>query len=222
MRLHPLLIALTATAAALPPSAAQAQTYASSVLSLLRGTSPGSLPPPQFYGGSYPGSFPVALTEAQATAAVLGAPDGRFLSLPGPALGASGSAFEGAYVNLSFGADFGSDTLITLHELGHNSESAHLFIWTNNGGNLQLNVTRGASDDIVVDLRPYASVLSTIGATAWRSVAIGGIDDLGASSGFDLDAVSITTIPEPSTYALMLGGLGALGWAARRTRRRAA
>lgn len=216
-----LVATLVATlAATLAPHAAQAQTtYASTVLNLLRGTAPGDFAPPQFYGGSYPGSFPVALTDAQARAAVLGAPDGNFLSLPGPALGESGSAFQGAYVDLGFGADFDSNHVITLHELGNNGESAHLFIWTNNGGNLQLDVTRGASDDITVDLRPYAGVLTSIGATAWRSVAIGGIDDLGASRGFDLDSVSITAVPEPSTTALLLGGLGVLGWAARRTRR---
>lgn len=222
MTIKKLAFALTAVAAtALSPVTAQAQTYASSVLSLLRGTAPGDFAPPQFYGGSFPGSFPVALTDAQAASAVLGAPDGNFLSLPGPALGDSGSAFQGAYVNLGFGADFSSDTIITIHELGNNQESAHLFIWTNNGGNLQLDVTRGASDDITVDLRPYASVLTSIGATAWRSVAIGGIDDLGASRGFDLDSVSITTVPEPSTYATMLGGLGLLAWVAARRKRQA-
>lgn len=213
--------ALVATlAATLAPHAAQAQTtYANTVVQLLRGTAAGDFAPPQFYGGNFPGSYPVALTDAQVGNAVLGAPDGYFVSLPGDGLGASGSAFTGAYVNVGFGADFDSNNIITIHELGNNGEAAHLFIWTNNGGNLQLDVTRGAADDITVDLRPYAGVLASIGATAWRSVAVGGVDQLGPSKGFDLDSVSITAVPEPSTTALLLGGLGIVGWTARRTRR---
>jgi len=38
------------------------------------------------------------------------------------------------------------------------------------------------------------------------------------SYGTSLDAVSVTAVPEPSTYALMLGGLAAVGYMARRRR----
>lgn len=50
------------------------------------------------------------------------------------------------------------------------------------------------------------------------------------SAGFDLDAIGVihfanvlaTPVPEPESYALMLAGLGAVGWVARRQQRNAA
>ena len=61
-----------------------------------------------------------------------------------------------------------------------------------------------------------------LGGTAFSKVGIGGLDENGASKGFDLDAVAITAVPEPSTYALMLAGLGVIGWLGRRRQRHAA
>ncbi|GJJ04236.1 hypothetical protein RugamoR64_47740 [Duganella rhizosphaerae] len=50
-------------------------------------------------------------------------------------------------------------------------------------------------------------------AMALKFTAIGGDDSLGTS----LDNVSLTTaVPEPETYAMMLAGLGLVGFAARR------
>lgn len=209
---------LAAVALLLLPFAAQAQTYASDTHTFIRGAVPGSFA--GFYGGDFPGVFPVSFSEAEARAAVLGAPDGHFLSLPGVSGTPSGAAFPGAYAEVSFGYDFGASGELQLWELGDSGESAHLFIWTNNGGNVQLSVTRGASDMISVDLSAYAGVLTAIGATSFTHVGIGGLDRLGGSQGFDLDAVAITAapIPEPSSYALMLAGLGVVGWFARRRR----
>jgi len=81
--------------------------------------------------------------------------------------------------------------------------------------------TRGASDEIDLDLSGYAGTLATLGATSFTKVGIGGLDENGASKGFDLDAVSIAAVPEPSTYALMFAGLGIVGWMGRRQRRAA-
>lgn len=209
-----LLAALTAVFL-MPFSSFAAEVFGSGTQSLLRGSTPGDFGPPEFYGGTFPGSFPVVLTDAQARAAVVGAPDNTFLSLPGSGLGASGSGFTGAYVEIDFGMNFGADTLLSIWELGDNQESAHIWLWTNNGGNVQFSFTRGVNDKTSFDLSGYAPLLATLGATSFTKVGIGGLDTFGASQGFDLDAVSITAVPEPSTYALLLAGLGIVGWCAR-------
>jgi hypothetical protein len=202
------------------PALAQAETFASATHTLLRGTVAGDMA--GYYGGSLFGAFPVALDDATARAYVLGAPDSNFLSLPGEGGTPNGAPFPGAYVEVSFGADFGPYTVLNIWELGNNEEGAQVFLWTNNGGNIQLEITRAADDKISLDLSGYAGTLAGMGATSFTKVGIGGLDENGASKGFDLDAVSITAVPEPSTYALMLAGLAVVGWLGRRERRTAA
>jgi len=187
-------------------SATPIEIFGSTTGTLLRGTFPGDFPG-QFYGGSIAGGFPVVLSDAQARAAVLGAPDGQFLSLPGGP-GISGTAFQGAYVEIAFGINFGPDTLLNIWEIGNSGERAQLFLWTNNGGNIQPTITTNGGA-VTLDLSVYAGVLASLGATSFTRVGIGGLDQLGASRGFDLDAVSIITAPEPTM--LMLFGLGLLG-----------
>ena len=48
-------------------------------------------------------------------------------------------------------------------------------------------------------------------------VAVGGLSN-GTQGGIYNGAISVTAVPEPETYAMMLAGLGALGFLARRRR----
>ena len=63
------------------------------------------------------------------------------------------------------------------------------------------------------DVMPSADVLRSF-------PNIGLTDNVGGSLNLyaTLDRLSIVPVPEPSAYALMLGGLGAVAWAARRRR----
>ncbi len=55
--------------------------------------------------------------------------------------------------------------------------------------------------------------------TTTPRVGIGGLDLLGASKGFDLDAVGIAAVPEPSTVLLIGAGIVGLGlWGRKRVR----
>lgn len=219
------LIAIAVATMTLGMATAQAAPiYANEVTAIFRGdTTIGNFP--GYYGGSFPGSYPVALTEDQAKSAVLGAPDSQFLSLPGNEAAdptPSGSAFQWAYVEVSFPIDFDSTYNLTLTELGNNAESAHLFIWFADGGNVQPGVTRGASDEVTVDLSPYAGLLAAHGGVFTR-VGIGGQDLFGDSQGFDLDAVAINAVPVPAAAWLFVSGLlGLIGVARRKAANKSA
>jgi len=183
--------------------------YADHVTKILRGdTTIGDFT--EFYGGTYPGTYPVALTEAEARAAVLGSPDGAFLSLPGRDDTPSGQGFPYAYVEVGFQDTFGA-TAINLYvtELGANLERAHLWIWTLDGSNIQPTIQRNGDDTIVLDLSSYASFMNDHGG-AFDRIGIGGLDLLGASQGFDLDAVGVT-VPIPGAVLLGMLGLSVAG-----------
>ena len=205
--------ALTAVAIVMSPTV-QAETFATSTDVLTRGSIPGDFP--GFYGGSLMGVFPVALDEAAARASVLGAPDNQFLSLPGVPDTPSGTPFPGAYVEVSFGSNFDPNTMLKIWELGDSQESAQVSLWGNNGGNVQFTFTRGVSNVTSFDLSSYATALADIGGTSFTKVGIGGLGQLGASKGFDLDAVSISPVPEPEAYAMLMAGLGLIGFMVRR------
>jgi PEP-CTERM motif len=209
-------LATTVALAALAPIAAQAATFANTTFTLLPGTIAGADFSGTSYGGDIAGAFPVALDDATARSYVLGGPDGKFLTLPGQTGTPNGQAFPGAYVEVGFGGNFGANNLLNIYEVGNNAETAQIFLWTNNGGNIQFDIARGASDVITIDLSSYASTLSFLGASAFTKVGIGGLDLNGASKGFDLDAVSISAVPEPETYAMLLAGMGLIGTMARR------
>jgi PEP-CTERM motif len=206
-------MAALAIAASIMVPTVQAETFATSTGTFTRGSVPGDFP--GFYGGSFPGSFPVPLDDATARASVLGTPDNGFVSLPGSP-GIEGE-FIGAYGEVSFGSNFNPNTILKIWELGDNQESARVFLWGNNGGNVHFDFTRGATDLTSFDLSSYAGALASIdGSTSITKIGIGGLDQLGSSKGFDLDAVSISPIPEPETYAMLMAGLGLIGFMARR------
>lgn len=202
-------LAALAAVAAVMSSTVQAETFATSTETFLRGSVPGDFP--GFYGGSLTGTFPDAFDEATARASVLGSPDDRFLSLPGVSDTSSGSPFPGAYVEVSFGSNFDPNTVLKIWETGDSNESAQVFLWADNGNNIQFSFTRGGSDVTSFDLSNYTTALADIGGTSFTKVGIGGRDELGASKGFDLDAVSISPVPEPEAYALLIAGLGLIG-----------
>ena len=54
--------------------------------------------------------------------------------------------------------------------------------------------------------------LSRLTAVHLNRVGIGGLDLGGDSPGFDLDAIGVTNVPEPSALILVGSGLVGLGW----------
>lgn len=188
--------------------------YANGVTAIIRGDSSiGDLP--GLYGGD-PFVFPVSLTALQAQNAILGAPDDQFLSLPGRDDTPSGSAFPYTYAEVSFANNFtASGTKLRIYETGDSGEQAQIWLWVTGGGFIHTLAPAAANGAgfTEFDLSSLAPTLALFGPGAeFNRVGVGGLDLLGASQGFDLDAVSVTTAdaPEPATFALIGAGLVAV------------
>lgn len=69
--------------------------------------------------------------------------------------------------------------------------------------------------------RTFASVLASVDEVVFTTLQPGYVYGF---TNFDvaIDNVSISAVPEPATYGMMLGGLGLVGWLARRRRSAAA
>ena len=175
--------------------------YADYVVDWDRGTVTGDFP--GWYGGSL-STFPIPLTDAEAEAAILGPPDTKFLSLPGnPNDEGIGPPNVSAWVIVGFNTPImnmaGPDLFIT--ELGANNESADIWVWDPSGEEYYVGkFTRNGSDILAIDyaLSGYTGLVTM--------VAIVGLDELGGSKGFDLDAVGGTPVPIPTTILLLGSG----------------
>jgi hypothetical protein len=77
----------------------------------------------------------------------------------------------------------------------------------------------GSSDDAggpkLPDGRSFADILSSVDEVVFGTYVPGYMYGF---TNFDVavDNISISAVPEPSTYAMLLGGLGLIGWASRR------
>lgn len=145
-------------------------------------------------GGSYPIPVP--------TSVVLGNDVGSetFLSLP-----------TESYVTVRFTDEvivngIGND--IFVQETGAAGDNANVFVSTNGIDFTFLGLAGGGVQT--------AMDLSSIGYSSPVSyVQIVGLDNNGGSPGFDVvnvQGLSVSPIPEPETYAMLLAGLGLLGW----------
>lgn len=136
-----------------------------------------------YYGGQDDESSPVVLSAAQADQAVLGAPDGSFLSLPG--LGPNG---DSARITVGFPELFEAGDQLVVTEIGASGETAYLFVGAGEPGaslgNAQLSITRGANEDIIRTL--HGSSFPSL-----YNVNIHGTSLGGNSQGFDLDSMAI-------------------------------
>ncbi len=185
--------------------ATAAMMYADHVTSISRGDiSVGSLP--GYYGWSISSNVTVGLTESQAKAAVLGAPDNALLSLPGQGYT---DPWEWAYVEVGFASNFTPGDKLVITEYGYSgqAEKATVWLWGTDGSMVQTSIQRSGGSgnlNIVIDLTPWAGSFTSI-----ARVGIGGLDAFGEAQGFDLNSigVDVLTVPLPAALWLLVSGL---------------
>jgi hypothetical protein len=150
------------------------------------------------YGGTFPGTFPVAVPLSHVT-------DGdptTFVSLP-----------TGSHVVLGFTGGFvfdGPGLDIFVSEVGGNDELADVFVSSDFG--LTFTFLGTATTDTVSGFD-----LASIGFTEQvNAVKIVGLDNLGASPGFDVafvqglpGSVQVAPVPAPAALWLALSAIGA-------------
>jgi hypothetical protein len=161
----------------------------------------GAGPMPGPYGGlhgeSGPAPVPVPLS------VVLGndvAGDETFLSLP-----------RGSFVTVRFTDEIvgdGSGNDIFIQEIGPAGENADVFVSANGTDFTFLGMAQGG-----IQTAFNLSDINFVGNVSYVKVV--GLDNSGASPGFDvvnIQGLNVSAVPEPETYAMLLAGLGLLGW----------
>jgi hypothetical protein len=77
-----------------------------------------------------------------------------------------------------------------------------------------------SSDELVVRLVPESHGLLLLGAVAWVNISVGSTRLASQVTGGATPVKSVTLVPEPSTWAMMLMGFAGLGWLAHARRRK--
>ncbi|MQA37188.1 PEP-CTERM sorting domain-containing protein [Rugamonas sp. FT29W] len=142
---------------------------------------------------------------------VIGAPNyfdlqpgnGHYIDLDGS------SAKAGVFAN-SVAVTGGVTYTLSFDLAGNNRNAGNDTVVVNFGGNSQ-TFTRLAGDSFQTFTLNYTA---TVSGNATFSFADQGTDRQGAL----LDRVTVTAVPEPETYGMLLGGLAVLGALARRRR----
>lgn len=158
------------------------------------------------YGGNT-STFPIALADFSN---VTDGSAGTFVSLP-----------TGTFITLGFSGSAvvkdGTGDDIFISETGIGGEFADIFVSSDRG--LTFTFLGTASNDTLSSFD-----LADIGFTGFvNAIKVVGLDNGGSSPGFDLEFVeglegSTAVVPLPATLPLMIGGIAAFGWAARRQR----
>lgn len=120
-----------------------------------------------------------------------------------------GNEASGSIMSTSFGTILGRLYTVTFDygALGAGSESL-----TVSAGGSQTVVNPVANNNLDQTFTTTSFSFVGTGSSATLSAFSGGVDNVDAI----LDNVSVTAVPEPATWAMMLGGFGMLGAAARR------
>ncbi len=129
--------------------------------------------------------------------------NGRYVDLDG----STGKA--GIFAN-SFDVSNGMTYTLSFDLAGNHRGAGTDTVVVNFGSGSQ-TFTRAATDGFQTFQLSYT-------ATGTGKVGFSFIDQGGDNQGALLDRVSVAAVPEPETYAMLLGGLGLLGFVARRRR----
>lgn len=142
---------------------------------------------------------------------VLGLTNGSAVAFNSFTLGYSGEQWRNG----------GAGAQTAVLEYGFGSSAQAVSTWTATGFNFTSPVTGGTAS--ALDGNANALSLGGTLATDWQAgqtlwLRWTDLDQTGADHGLAIDNVSfsVTAVPEPQTYALMLAGLGAIGALARR------